>query len=166
MAYKFGGFFIKLRRYTVIGKQLLISNDKNRVRWAVFGLLLDEDWTDLLENFSVNSLKWGLSNDTITNPPLFSLVNTFKRCPSVRGFRRPGLALRRGSLSLCHYLVLGVLPLAILWQWCRRRKGTQAAEGHPMCRAGRRTCHDIYKKYNIKCANSKKVVSKICFLSI
>jgi hypothetical protein len=30
------------------------------------------------ENFSVNSLKRDLSNDTTFNQPLFSLVNTFK----------------------------------------------------------------------------------------
>jgi hypothetical protein len=58
--------------------------------------------------------------------------------------------------------VLGVLPLAILWQWCRSRKGTQAAEGHPMCQAGRSTRRDIYKKDNIKYANSN-LNSKISF---
>jgi hypothetical protein len=31
----------------------------------------------LFENFSVNSLTGDLSNNTIANPPLFSLVNTF-----------------------------------------------------------------------------------------
>jgi hypothetical protein len=35
-------------------------------------------WTDLFENLSVNSLKGDLSNATTVNPPLFSLVNTFK----------------------------------------------------------------------------------------
>ncbi len=35
--------------------------------------------TDLFENYSENSLKGDLSNDTTVNPPLFSLVNTFKR---------------------------------------------------------------------------------------
>jgi hypothetical protein len=33
----------------------------------------------LFENFSVNSLKWNLSNNITVNPPLFSLVNTFKQ---------------------------------------------------------------------------------------
>jgi len=47
-------FFIKLRRYTVIGKQLF-------------------------ENFRDNSLKGGLSNATTFNPPHFSLVDTFKQ---------------------------------------------------------------------------------------
>jgi hypothetical protein len=32
----------------------------------------------LFENFSVNSLKGDLSNPITFNPPLFSLVNTFK----------------------------------------------------------------------------------------
>jgi hypothetical protein len=32
----------------------------------------------VFENFSENSLKGDLSNDTTDNPPLFSLVNTFK----------------------------------------------------------------------------------------
>jgi hypothetical protein len=34
--------------------------------------------TNLFENFSQHSLKRDLSNDTTVNPPLFSLVNTFK----------------------------------------------------------------------------------------
>jgi hypothetical protein len=33
----------------------------------------------LFENFSVNSLRGDLSNSTTFNPPLFSLVNTFKK---------------------------------------------------------------------------------------
>jgi len=41
-------------------------------------LLQDGAWTNLLENFSENSLKGDLSNYTTVNPPLFSLVNTFK----------------------------------------------------------------------------------------
>jgi hypothetical protein len=57
----FPDFFISLRHYTVIGKQLLLSNDRNRVRGAVLGLS-----------------KLDLSNDTTTNRPLFSLANTFK----------------------------------------------------------------------------------------
>jgi hypothetical protein len=78
VAYKFPGFFISLRRYTVIGNQLLISNDRNRVRRVVLGLSQDGACTDLLENLSVNSLKRDLSNALTFNPPLFSLVNTFK----------------------------------------------------------------------------------------
>ncbi len=72
----FADFFIKLRHYTVIGKQLFISNDRNRVRWVVLGLLQDGACTDLFENFRENSLKRNLSNDTTVSPPLFSLVNT------------------------------------------------------------------------------------------
>jgi hypothetical protein len=33
---------------------------------------------NMFENFSENGLKEDLSNDTTDNPPLFSLVNTFK----------------------------------------------------------------------------------------
>jgi hypothetical protein len=74
----FADFFIKLRRYTAIGKQLLFANNRNRVRGAVLGLSQDGACTDLLENLSMNSLKGVLSNDNKFNPPLFSLVNTFK----------------------------------------------------------------------------------------
>jgi hypothetical protein len=56
----------------------LIANDKNRVRWLVLGLSQDGACIDLYENHSENSLKGDLSNDTTVNPPLFSLVNTFK----------------------------------------------------------------------------------------
>jgi hypothetical protein len=73
----FADFFIKLRHYTVIGKQLLISNDWNRVRWVVLGLLQDGACTELVENLSVNSSKGDLSNATTFNPPLFPLDNTF-----------------------------------------------------------------------------------------
>ncbi len=38
--------------------------------------------TNLFENFSENSLKGDLSNDTTDNPPHFSLVNSFKRGPT------------------------------------------------------------------------------------
>jgi hypothetical protein len=70
-------FFISLRHYTVIGKQLLLSNDRNRVRGVVLGLSQDGANTNLFENFRENSLKRDLSNNTTVNPPLFSLVNTF-----------------------------------------------------------------------------------------
>ena len=73
----FTDLFIKLRRYTDIGKQLLFANDRNRVRGAVFGLSQDGACTNLFENFREHSLKQDLSNDTTVNPPLFSLVNTF-----------------------------------------------------------------------------------------
>jgi hypothetical protein len=74
----FPDFFISLRHYTVIRKQLLLSNDRNRVRRAVLGLSQDGDSINLFENFRENSFKRELSNDTTANPPLFSLVNTFK----------------------------------------------------------------------------------------
>jgi len=64
--------------YDVIWKQLLISNDRNRVRWVVLGLSQDGPCTDLFENFGEDRLKGDLSNDNIVNPPHFSLVNTFK----------------------------------------------------------------------------------------
>jgi hypothetical protein len=56
----------------------LFANNRNRIRWAVLGLSQDEHWKDLFENFSVNSLNGDLSNAITFNPPLFSLVNTFK----------------------------------------------------------------------------------------
>ncbi len=66
----FPDFFISLRHYTVTGKQLLLSNDKNRVRGAVLGLSQDGASTNLFENFRENSLKRDLSNDTTANTPL------------------------------------------------------------------------------------------------
>jgi hypothetical protein len=59
-------------------KQLLISNGRNGVHWVVLGLSQYWACTDLFENFSENSLKGDLSNDTALTPPLFSLANTFK----------------------------------------------------------------------------------------
>jgi hypothetical protein len=56
----------------------LLSNDKNRVRWAVLGLSQDGACIDLFENLSVNSFKGDLSNATTFKLPLFSLDNTFK----------------------------------------------------------------------------------------
>ncbi len=58
--------------------EILISSDINRVRWVVLGFSEDGACTDLFENVSVSSLKRDLSNATTFNPPLFSLVNTFK----------------------------------------------------------------------------------------
>ncbi len=74
----FPDFFIHLRLYSAIGKQLLFSNNRNRVRWAVLDLSQGEHKTDLFENFSVKGLKRDLSNNITVNPPLFALVNTFK----------------------------------------------------------------------------------------
>jgi hypothetical protein len=59
----------------------LFANDTNRVRGAVLCLSQDGACTNLFENFSENNLKGDLSNDTTDNPPLFSLVNTFKVDP-------------------------------------------------------------------------------------
>ncbi len=66
------------RHHSVIGNQLLFANKRNRVRWVVLCLSQDGACTDSLENFRENSLKGDLSNDITLNPPLFSLVNTFK----------------------------------------------------------------------------------------
>ncbi len=70
-------FFIKLRRYTTIWKQLLFANDTSRARRAVLGLSQDWACTDSFENFRKNSIKGDLSNNITLNPPHFSLVNTF-----------------------------------------------------------------------------------------
>jgi hypothetical protein len=62
----------------IICKQLLNANDINRVYWVVLGLIQDRACTDFYENLSENTLKGDLSNATTFNPPLFSLVDTFK----------------------------------------------------------------------------------------
>ncbi len=69
---------VKCATSPVIYYQLLIANDRNRVRWLVLGLSQDGTCIDLYENHSENSLKRDLLNDNTVNPPLFSLVNTFK----------------------------------------------------------------------------------------
>jgi len=76
-------FLISLRHQTAIGNQLFISNDRNRVRWVVLGLLQDGACTDFFENLSENTLKGDLSKTETFNPPLFSLVDTFKCCITV-----------------------------------------------------------------------------------
>jgi hypothetical protein len=45
---------------------------------VVLCLSQDGACTDSLENFCENSLKGDLSNDITLNPPVFSLVGTFK----------------------------------------------------------------------------------------
>ncbi len=70
---------VAARLYAVICKQLLISNNRNIVRWVVLGLPQDGACTDLFENLSEISLKGDLSNATTFNPHLFSLVNTFNK---------------------------------------------------------------------------------------
>ncbi len=67
------------RHNSVIGNQLLFANNRNRFRWVVLCLSQDGACTDSFENFHENSLKGDLSNDITLNPPLFSLVNTFKK---------------------------------------------------------------------------------------
>ncbi len=69
---------VAARHYSVIGKQLYFANNRNRVCGAVLCLSQDGACTNLFTNFSENSLKGYLSNDTTLNPLLFSLVNTFK----------------------------------------------------------------------------------------
>ncbi len=51
------------------------------VRWVVLGLLQDGACTDLFENLSEISLNGDLTNATTVNPPLFLLVDTFKKRP-------------------------------------------------------------------------------------
>ncbi len=53
----FTDFFIKLRHYTGIGKQLLFANNRNRVCSADKGLSEDGACAILFENFRENSLK-------------------------------------------------------------------------------------------------------------
>jgi hypothetical protein len=83
----FPDFFIILRCYTVIGKQLLISVTSITITEMIetgfaekllLGLSQDGALTDFFENLSVNSLKGDLSNATTFNPSLFSLVDTFE----------------------------------------------------------------------------------------
>ncbi len=68
----------KVWRCAVIGKQLLVSNDINRVHWAVLGLSQDGVCWDSFKKFSVKSSKRDKSNDTKCNPSFFSLVNAFR----------------------------------------------------------------------------------------
>jgi hypothetical protein len=69
---------VATRHNSVIENQLLFANNRNRVRRVVLCLSQDGACTDSFENFRENSLKGDLSNDITLNPPLFSLVNTFK----------------------------------------------------------------------------------------
>jgi hypothetical protein len=74
------GKFVVAGHDADIGIQLLFSNNRSRVRWAVLDLSrgMEPACTDLFENISENSLKEDLSNDIKFNPPLFSFANTFK----------------------------------------------------------------------------------------
>jgi hypothetical protein len=70
---------VAAQHYADVGKQLLFTKNRNRVRRAVLGLSQDGACNDLLENLSVNGLTGDLSNAATFKPPLFSLVNTFTR---------------------------------------------------------------------------------------
>jgi hypothetical protein len=74
--------------YSVIGNQLLFANNRNRVRGVVLCLSQGGACSNLSENFREYGLKRDPSNDTTDNPPLFSLVNTFKWCSSQLSCRR------------------------------------------------------------------------------
>ena len=58
-------------------------NNRFQITKSVGGIALSQDGvcTDFFENFSVNSWKRDLSIDTTFNPPLSSLVNTFRSLP-------------------------------------------------------------------------------------
>ncbi len=51
----------------------------------VLCLSQDGTCTESFENFRDKSLKGGLSNDITLNPPLLSLVNTFKKAKRKKG---------------------------------------------------------------------------------
>jgi hypothetical protein len=80
---------VAAQHYSVIGKQLLFANKRNRVRGAVLYLSQDGACTSLFENFSENILKGDQSNKTTDNPPLFSLVNTCNMYMSKSGSNVP-----------------------------------------------------------------------------
>jgi hypothetical protein len=61
---------VAARHYAVIGKQLLLSCDRNRVRRVVLGLSEDGACTDLFENLSVNSLN-ARPIEQYCQPPFF-----------------------------------------------------------------------------------------------
>ncbi len=66
---------VAARHHAVIGKQLLLSNDRNKV----LGPSESGTCADLFGNLSGNSLARDLSNNTTVNPPLSSLVKTFNK---------------------------------------------------------------------------------------
>ncbi len=81
---------VAARHFTVIWKQLLIPNDRNRVRWVVLAFRPLTGWGlhRFVWKLQREQLKWDQSNYltlhqiqpcTKFNPPLFSLVNTFNR---------------------------------------------------------------------------------------
>jgi hypothetical protein len=130
---------VAARHLSVIRKQLLISNDRNRVRWVVLGLSEDGACTDLFENFSVNSSKGDLSNATAFNPPLFLLVNTLKE-----GVNRRQIRLIESNAKCRHlkkFICKGTLrqvficqrppPLLVFfWGWSRNVVGSESGQIH------------------------------------
>jgi hypothetical protein len=74
--------------FSDLGKQLLIANDKNMLRWVVLGIPQDGACIDLFENHSENSLKEDLSNVLPLSNHLFSPwslplnAQVTKLCPS------------------------------------------------------------------------------------
>ncbi len=148
----FPDFLIRFQHYTVIGNQLFISNDRNRVRWVVLGLLQDGACTDLVENLSVNSLKGDLSNATA---PLFSLANTLKETNlSFRNKTRKPLKqswfskyigyritlLRIVSwgfsfLTVCNFFIIPLPSIALFsFQACIPAKISQAKQQDQTCK--------------------------------
>jgi hypothetical protein len=69
---------------------------------VVLCLSQDRACTDSFENFRDNSLKGGLSNATTFNPPLFSLVDTFKA----------GVPVVAGILTVANIPAIACFPAA------------------------------------------------------
>jgi hypothetical protein len=77
---------------------------------------------DLFEDHSENSLKGGLSKDTTVNPPLFSLVNTFKPALAKRDKKQTMIDLRGTSTNwfenqLCPSIRLFILQAQVIFVW-------------------------------------------------
>ncbi len=108
---------VTARHYADIGIQLWFSNNRNWVSWAVLGLSQDRACTNLFENFRENSLKQNLSNDTTVNPPLFSLVNTFKQKWSWRLSYTKSKKISKAfySIAVATVCELQDLPLPLLF---------------------------------------------------
>ncbi len=62
--FQLGEKCVAARHFAVIGKQLWISNERNRVRWTVLGPSQEGVCTDSVENFSMKSSQRQQSNDT------------------------------------------------------------------------------------------------------
>ncbi len=68
---------VAARCWCRVCKQLLSSNNRNRIRWAILSLSQYRICTDLFENFSMNRLKQDLLNYATFNPSLFSFPITW-----------------------------------------------------------------------------------------